>query len=133
MKKQNGITQAIVLLGLFSFVALAGCSDNPAHTDVYTLIVGAETNMVNLAEGTSSYDAQCAGCHGAMGGGGTSFRALDNYMPSDTYATFSALQAKIHGTMPKSNAAACEDDCADNITGHIYCSWNPTLVTSGCP
>ena len=29
----------------------------------------------------------------------------------------------------------CDDwiDCADNVTGYIYCSWNPTLVTSGCP
>lgn len=133
MKKRNRITQAITLLGLFSFVALAGCSDNPADSDVVTLTVGAEMATVNLAMGKSSYDTQCQGCHGDMGQGGSRPVPLNNYMSGQPYATFSTLETKINTTMPQGTPAACGIDCADNVTGYIYCSWNPTLVTSGCP
>ena len=135
MLKLNKLTRKIVLLSLLAFVGVVGCSDSPSGPELVTLTIGVETPTVDLLAGMESYDTQCQGCHGAMGGGGTSGRALNAYAPGSFYSTFSNLQDKIHRTMPKGalGAAACEDACADDVSGHIYCEWNPTLVTSGCP
>jgi mono/diheme cytochrome c family protein len=103
---------------------------------------GAASPMVNLMAGMENYDVlQCDICHGAMGGGGTSGRALNNYALGGTpaYATFSVLQAKIHTSMPRmggnppQSPSDCENACADDVSGYIYCEWNSGLVTSGCP
>ena len=136
MKERNGITRGIVLAAAFSLVTLAGCSDDPANTDVYQLTVGAETATANLAMGMSSYDTQCMGCHGAMGETPRGTGPLNAIAPGSTYSVFSALQGKIHSTMPRatptSDPTDCEDDCADNVAGHIYCAWN-TALAMGCP
>ena len=132
MKEKTRTTRGIVLASLFGLVALAGCTDDPAGTDVYQLTVGAETATVNLAMGMSSYDATCMGCHGAMGETPRGSGPLNAIAPGSTYSVFSALQGKIHGSMPPPDPTLCQDDCADNVAGHIYCAWNTALVM-GCP
>ena len=138
MKNLNKLTRGIVVLSLLAFVGVVGCSDSDTvdtGPDLVTLdmVEGADSPMVNLVDGKASY-VQCQGCHGAMGQG-ASAAPLNNYALGETpaYATFSVLQDKIHSTMPQGNPVACEDTCADDVSGYIYCEWNPTLVTSGCP
>jgi mono/diheme cytochrome c family protein len=134
MQRLNKLTRGIVLLSLLAFVGVVGCSDSPSGPTLVILAMeeGPRSPILNLDDGKTSYDTQCQGCHGAMGAGGSSGRALDNYPPGSFYAEFANLQGKIHSSMPRGNSGACEDMCADDVSGYIYCEWNPTLVTSGC-
>jgi mono/diheme cytochrome c family protein len=136
MKNLNKLTRGIVLLSLLAFVGVVGCSDSPSGPNLVTLEMaeGPASSMVNLVAGMENYNLQCQGCHGAMGQG-ASAAPLNNYALGETpaYATFSVLQAKIHSSMPRGNSGACEDTCADDVSGYIYCEWNSGLVTSGCP
>jgi len=140
MKKLNELARGIVLLSLLAFVGVVGCSDSETVETGPTLVTlemmeGADSPMVNLMAGMQNYDVLCQGCHGAMGGGGTSFKPLNNYALGGTpaYATFSVLQTKIHTSMPQLAPGDCENACADDVSGYIYCEWNSALVTSGCP
>ena len=140
MQKLNKLTRGIILLSLLAFVGVVGCSDSETVETgpmlvTLEMVEGTPSPMVNLVAGMENYDLQCQGCHGAMGAGGISGRALNAYAVGGTpaYATFSVLQTRIHSTMPRFAAGDCEDTCADDVSGYIYCEWNPTLVTSGCP
>ena len=140
MQKLNKLTRGIVLLSLLAFVGVVGCSDSPSGPDLVTLTIGADTPTVDLTAGMDSYDTQCQVCHGAMGEGNPA-PALDAFTPTsqiriagvfDTL-TFSRLEEKIELEMPPSSPASCVGACANDVAGYIYCEWNPTLVTSGCP
>ncbi len=144
MQKLNKLTRGIILLSLLAFVGVVGCSDSETVETgpmlvTLEMVEGTPSPMVNLVAGMENYDLRCQGCHGAMGQGTPGSPALDNYALGSPYATFASLQTKIHSTMPRAGGnppqmpSDCEDTCADDVSGYIYCEWNPTLVTSGCP
>lgn len=142
MQKLNKLTRGIVLLSLLAFVGVVGCSDSETvetGPTLITLTIGVETPTVDLAAGMDNY-IPCQGCHGAMGEGNTA-PALNAFTPTSQISiggapdtlTFSRLQEKIELEMPPSSPNSCDGACAIDVAGYIYCEFNPTLVTSGCP
>ena len=77
--------------------------------------------------GQAAYTQQCAGCHGADGLGGAVGVTLKN---CKNCGSLTSLDAKIAGTMPLGNAAACTGSCATEIASYILAVFNGT-TTSG--
>lgn len=70
-----------------------------------------------IARGQQIYSGQCAGCHGADGGGIGNFPAVN--LPRD----FNAMIDLIAATMPKNNPAACDRQCAEDVAAYIQTLW----------
>ena len=77
--------------------------------------------------GQTAYAQQCAGCHGADGLGGAVGVTLKN---CTNCGSLTSLDAKIAGTMPLGNPAACTGSCATEIASYILAVFNGT-ATSG--
>ena len=139
MKKRNRITQAIVLLGLFSFVALAGCSDNPAGGVPTTLTMDP---AASVAAGNTTYFGACVGCHGGggTGSGGVNDLVVGSMLPApDEYADFGDLVTYITDFMPRGPAGtdSCIGTCARDVAAYVLCTYNDDPagndIAEGCP
>jgi len=73
--------------------------------------------------GQTAYAQQCASCHGADGLGGAVGVTLKNCANCGTLA---GLTAKIAGTMPLGNPAACTGTCASETASYILSVFNGT-------
>lgn len=71
--------------------------------------------------GQTAYAQQCAGCHGADGLGGAVSVTLKNCINCGSLAS---LDAKIAGTMPSGNPAACIGTCAKEVASYILAVFN---------
>ena len=85
--------------------------------------------MADLVDGRTQYDAQCRSCHGPTGQGGVGPAMTAPTCPS--CASTDTLIARIHGTMPMGNPAACRDDCARDVAHYILAGFTTEVAGGG--
>ncbi|WP_440904682.1 DUF1592 domain-containing protein [Catenovulum sp. SX2] len=106
--------------GEFNYKVIALNQGIPSlPTDAVSITV-TETNAI--ARGMEQFNANCAGCHGSEGGGLGSFPALN------TERNVDAMIETIVSTMPYSNPASCDQQCAEDIAAYIQTLWPSTLT-----
>lgn len=105
--------------GEFNYKVIALNQSVPSDPTQTVSVTVTETNAV--ARGMEMYNANCAGCHGAEGGGLGSFPALN------TERNLDAMIATIVATMPYSNPGSCDQQCAEDIAAYIQTFWPVAL------
>ncbi|KMT64154.1 DUF1592 domain-containing protein [Catenovulum maritimum] len=106
--------------GEFNYKVIALNQSVPSLPTEAVTVTVTETNAI--ARGMEQFNANCAGCHGSEGGGLGSFPALN------TERNVDAMIETIARTMPYSNPASCDQQCAEDIAAYIQTLWPTTLT-----
>ncbi len=102
-------------LGEFDYKVIAindSVPSAPSNTATVTV-----TEIDKIALGKQIYDADCASCHGPVGGGIGTFPAINTPRDLDVMATY------IAENMPIGNPGACDQECAENVAAYIETLW----------
>lgn len=123
--------ETLTELGAFDYKIIAINGSVPSEPSNIIEVVATEQQAPDPTEvGKRLYTQQCATCHGPTGAGIGSFPALNT--PRD----IDAMIAYIIAEMPLGNAAACGQQCAEDIARYIETFWasdpGPDPDTTAC-
>ncbi len=116
----TSISEGLPDTGEYDYKIIAlnnGVPSNPSNIATVSVTQGNP-----IVRGQQLYQENCAGCHGVDGEGIASFPALN------TERDLEQLIETIVTTMPYGNAAACDQDCAQDIAAYIQTLWISELV-----
>lgn len=118
-------------LGAFDYKIIAVNASVPSAPSNIIRVVATEQPAPDPTEiGKQLYNQQCDTCHGPTGAGIGSFPAINT--PRD----IDAMIAFIVAEMPLGNAAACGQQCAEDIARYIQTFWantpNPDPDVAAC-
>lgn len=106
--------------GEFDYKIIALNNSVPSLPSNITRVSVTESNQI--VRGQQIYGQQCAGCHGNNGQG------IDSFPPINTERDVATMIAYIQANMPLGNAAACDQQCAEDVAAFIETLWVSAAV-----